>query len=864
MSAETRDDAAPAGPLLVTADATASPAWAAGLGARAAAAAALEGARAAALLGGVECAMLDATDAAFVNLARRLHAADPNLQVIVVTPPEHLQATRRALLYAPGLGEVWVASPTEVGSALAERAAGVTRQRRRFARTRTRIDRERLTASPQRTERALISDAYLAGLLRVLPDPVFSVNDTGRVLSANEAARSAFTGRNAGLVGAQLGELLELTPGEDDRALLRRAARDGHVTLRFARADGAWGIGELRAAALTDASPAAGVWAVVLRDITEQQATQERLQDTAAELEASNEELQGATDELLLRTEQAERAAEALAESEATYRALVDALPALAWSARADGYIDWYNQRWYDYTGTTPQQMAGWGWQSVHDPSTLPSVIERWQASITTGAPFEMTFPLRGVDGVFRAFLTRAVPLRDAAGRVTRWFGTNTDVEAERAARARIERLQELTEVLASARSLDEVAASVVARMVEASGAATGMLAMRIADTEEGRIVQTSGVPQFVAERFTRFSLSARIPVASCIRTGAPAFVESRDGEEGLFARYPEVREVWERLGTHAIATVPLAVAGDIVGAMTFTFTSPRRFTRDDRAFFLAFGRQCAQAVERARLFAAEREARQRADEANRAKSQFLANMSHELRTPLNAIGGYVQLMELGLHGPVTEAQAGALDRVQRSQRHLLGLINEVLNFAKLETGSVHYAIAAVRVCDVLDEAETLVAPQASARELDLVVTPCADDLVVLADAEKLRQIVVNLLSNAVKFTGSGGRITLWGERREHQVLVCVRDTGCGIPADKLEAIFEPFVQVRADLTRTAEGAGLGLAISRDLARGMGGELTVASVPGAGSTFTLALPGVDAAAEADPSRPIGHVEPRSP
>ncbi|HYD51355.1 MAG TPA: ATP-binding protein, partial [Gemmatimonadaceae bacterium] len=616
-----------------------------------------------------------------------------------------------------------------------------------------------------------------------------------------------------------------------------------------ARAEGSQGVGELRAAALAIESAADAVWAVVLRDVTEQHLTQERLQDTAAELEASNEELQNATDELLQRTEQAERAAAALSESEATYRALVDAIPALAWSARSDGYIDWFNQQWYDYTGTTPQQMAGWGWQSVHDPKTLPTVIERWQTSIATGTPFEMTFPLRGADGVVRSFLTRAVPLRDAAGRVIRWFGTNTDVEAERAARERIERLQQLTEVLARARSLDEVAATVVARMVEASGAATGMLAMRAADAEEGHIVQMSGVPGLVAERIRRFPLSARIPVASCIRTGAAAFVESRDGEDGLFSRYPEMRDVWERLGTHALAVVPLAVAGDVVGAMSFTFMTPRRFTTDDRTFFLAFGRQCAQAVERARLFAAEREARDRADEANRAKSQFLANMSHELRTPLNAIGGYVQLMELGLHGPVTEAQAEALDRVQRSQRHLLGLINEVLNFAKLETGSVHYAIDAIRVRDVLDEAETLVAPQASARGLDLVVAPCADDLVALADAEKVRQVVVNLLSNAVKFTASGGRIDLWGERRGDRMLVRVRDTGCGIPADKLEAVFEPFVQVRADLTRTAEGAGLGLAISRDLARGMGGELSVESTLGAGSTFTLALPAVDAAGD---------------
>ena len=818
------------------------PAWAEQVGARVLDPAAIESDDAPDLLARTGCALLDATAPEFVSLARRLHAADANVQVIAVTPPERLQATRRALLFAPGLGEVWVASPTDVTGALADRAAGVTRQRRRFERTRERIDRDRLSASPQRAERALISDAYLAGLLRVLPDPVFSVDSAGRVLSANEAAARAFGGPAQPVLGARLGALLGLEGDEDDLGLLHRAMQDGYVTVRFAGADGTHGTGELRAAMLGSESAGNGAWAVVLRDVTEQYATHERLQDTAAELEASNEELQSASEELLHRTEEAERGAAALRESEATYRALVDAIPTLAWTARADGFIDWYNQRWYEYTGTTPAQMEGWGWQVAHDPQTLPQVMERWQASIATGTPFEMTFPLRSADGRYRAFLTRVVPLRGEDGRVVRWFGTNTDVEAERASRARIERLQALTEVLARAQSLDEVAALVVARMVESAGAATGMLAMRAGQGDEGVMVQTTNLPSFMTDRFARFSLSSPFPAAVCIRTGATVFIESREGEEGLFARFPAMRDVWESLGTHALAVVPLAVADGVVGAMAFTFAAPRAFAAEDREFFLAVGRQCAQAVERARLFAAERAAREHADQANRAKSQFLATMSHELRTPLNAIGGYVQLVQLGVHGPLNPAQTETLERVQRSQRHLLGLINEVLNFAKLETGRVRYELTAVHAGDALVEAESLVAPQARARGITLALTTCTRDAVVRADAEKLRQIIVNLLSNAVKFTNPGGRVELSCEPFDDRVLIHVRDSGIGIPADKLEAVFEPFVQVRADLTRTTDGTGLGLAISRDLARGMGGDLTAESMIGEGSRFTISLP----------------------
>jgi signal transduction histidine kinase len=238
--------------------------------------------------------------------------------------------------------------------------------------------------------------------------------------------------------------------------------------------------------------------------------------------------------------------------------------------------------------------------------------------------------------------------------------------------------------------------------------------------------------------------------------------------------------------------------------------------------------------------------ARAEAQTANRAKGEFLAVMSHELRTPLNAIGGYAELMEMGIRGPVTDQQREDLGRIQRSQRHLLGLVNEVLNYAKLETGTVRYDVADVPVRGALAEAEALIAPQARAKGLVLGTPDCAEDLVVRADPEKLRQVLVNLLSNAVKFTTARGdepgRITVTCAADGARVQIAVADTGIGIAADKLDAIFEPFVQVRADLTRMAEGTGLGLAISRDLAHGMGGELTVWSRPGAGSTFTLALP----------------------
>ena len=242
------------------------------------------------------------------------------------------------------------------------------------------------------------------------------------------------------------------------------------------------------------------------------------------------------------------------------------------------------------------------------------------------------------------------------------------------------------------------------------------------------------------------------------------------------------------------------------------------------------------------RLLAESERARAEAESANRIKSQFLTTMSHELRTPLNAIGGYTELLQIGIDAPMSERQLQFLDRIQQSQRHLLGLINEVLNFAKLETGTICYDIADVPVHGVLSAAKALVEPQARAKDLDLQIGECPGTLVARADAEKMRQIVINLLSNAVKFTDAGGRITVSATGDDREIRVMVSDTGIGIEADQLEAIFGAFVQVRGDLTRPYEGTGLGLAISRDLARGMRGDLTVRSTPGTGSTFTLVLP----------------------
>jgi signal transduction histidine kinase len=212
------------------------------------------------------------------------------------------------------------------------------------------------------------------------------------------------------------------------------------------------------------------------------------------------------------------------------------------------------------------------------------------------------------------------------------------------------------------------------------------------------------------------------------------------------------------------------------------------------------------------------------------------------LRTPLNAIAGYAELIEMGVYGPVPDDQRTALVRVMRSEEHLLGLINAVLNFAKLEAGQLTLAIEDVSAADLLASVREMIAPQMAAKRLDYQAGACDPALITRVDPEKARQILLNLLTNALKFTGTGGSVRTECEATDECIVIRIHDTGRGIEADRLEAIFEPFMQVNPSLTGPSIGVGLGLAISRDLAHAMGGDLTVESSPGAGSTFTLTLP----------------------
>jgi PAS domain S-box-containing protein len=323
---------------------------------------------------------------------------------------------------------------------------------------------------------------------------------------------------------------------------------------------------------------------------------------------------------------------------------------------------------------------------------------------------------------------------------------------------------------------------------------------------------------EIIGRHFSEFYQQEDILSGKPSRELKVAASEGRFEDEGF-----RVRKDGSTFWANVIITTVRDEAGTLVGFAKVTRDLTERRAAEEKAI-----------VDARRLA--------RSESANSTKSEFLAAMSHELRTPLNAIAGYTELLSLGLGGPVTTEQADYLERIRKSQQHLMGIISDLLNFSRIEAGHLSYDITSLSLARVIEAVTPMVQPAATKKGIKLKWETPRNECLALGDAARVDQVLLNLLSNAIRYTASGGSVTITCGASGETASVGVTDTGPGIPLEKQESIFEPFVQLGRSLSSAHEGTGLGLSISRNLARAMSGDLTISSKVGKGSTFTLTLP----------------------
>jgi PAS domain S-box-containing protein len=496
-----------------------------------------------------------------------------------------------------------------------------------------------------------------------------------------------------------------------------------------------------------------------------------------------------------------------LRESEEQFRTLANAIPTLCWTARADGWIFWYNQRWYDYTGTTPEQMEGWGWQSVHDPGALPKVLERWKASIATGEPFDMVFPLRGVHGSFRSFLTRVVPVRDRDGRVTKWFGTNTDIselqtaqEALRRSEAELREAQRIAHLGSWTLQAATDSATWSDEIYSIFGRDPALPAAGIADSET----------LFSSESFSRLKTAVRAGVESGTPYELDLEVPGPDGaRRWITARGEPQRDSAGRV---------VALRGTILD-----ITERKRAEDEVRQLNASLERRVA---ERTAELAT----------ANQELEAFTYSVAHDLRAPLRGLDGFSLALLEDYDSALDDMGREYLGRIRSAASRMGQLIEDLLNLSRISRTELH--TETVSISDLAVSVSSELQMASPERKGQFVI---ARSLQVDGDPHLLRVVLVNLLGNAWKFTAKldTAKIELGTLAKDGREVYFVRDNGAGFDMQYAAKLFAPFQRLHS--TADFPGTGIGLASAARIVHKHGGEIWAEAEINKGATFYFTL-----------------------
>ncbi len=647
---------------------------------------------------------------------------------------------------------------------------------------------------------------WLQVMLSSIADAVIATDETGHVQFLNPVAEklTGWPEREAvGLPAAKIFHLLDTSNNLPLENPVQRVLNHGGITRHSAFAtliarDGTAIPVEDKAAPILDSRAAIVGCVVVFRDVSERRRADEMRQEVAAQ-----------------------------------YAKAAEAIPQIVWTAGANGLVDFFNQRWFDYTGFSFDNSRGHAWLSAFHPDDEARCAEEWHTSIASGSRYEVEARIVRKDGVSRWHLIRALPVHDRAGRINKWFGTSTDIEDQKRAEEAMRFLADASTLLSA--SLDEI--STLQSVAE-------LAVPKIADLCTVHLVSEMGLQlaavshmdprkvELVVEIDRRFPPSPERTkgITQVIRSGmAELAAEIDDWLLEALSADEHHRKILHELGLRSTMSVPLRGHREILGVITFsTMESGRRFTTRDLSLAEEVARRTALALDNNRLLAEITATKVEAEAANAAKDQFLAVLSHELRTPLTPV--LLAADELSRDPSISDSMRKVMEMTRRNIELEARLIDDLLDLTRIQRGKLQLQKAPTDAHALLQSAIDICRADIDSKHLCVSLGLSAAKHHIHADPARLQQVFWNLIKNAVKFTAQGGSLIFRSRNTgKDRIQIEVEDTGIGIEPALLSKIFNAFEQGEKSRGRRFGGLGLGLAITKNLVEAHGGTISAHS-----------------------------------